>query len=111
MTVELVQGTAEWKAARVGKVTASRIADLTAKTKTGWGAARANYLAEIVAERLTGQAADRFVNAAMQWGTATENEACAAYAFRTDADLVEVGLHPASADRRGRRQSRPPSRG
>jgi hypothetical protein len=43
-----------WKLERLGKATASRIADLTAKTKTGWGASRTNYMAQIIAERLTG---------------------------------------------------------
>jgi hypothetical protein len=52
--IDCAQGSPEWFAARAGRVTASRIADLMAKTKTGWGACRANYLAELVAERLTG---------------------------------------------------------
>ena len=90
------QGTREWLLRRAGKVTASRIADLMARTKTGWGASRANYAAELVAERLTGEPAERFTNAAMQWGTTTEPEARAAYAFHCDADVVEVGFveHP-----------------
>jgi hypothetical protein len=54
---EIVQGSPEWFAARVGRVTASRVADVIAKTKTGWGASRANYAAELVAERLTGKPA------------------------------------------------------
>ena len=41
------QGTDEWKMARVGKVTASRVADDIAKTKTGYSASRANYMAEL----------------------------------------------------------------
>ncbi len=47
------QGTTEWFQARLGKLTASRIADATAKTKTGWGAARENLMAELAIERLT----------------------------------------------------------
>ena len=43
------QRTDEWFAERCGKVTASRIADVMAKTKTGWGASRANYMAELIA--------------------------------------------------------------
>jgi predicted phage-related endonuclease len=50
------QGTAEWFAARLGKATASRICDIIATTKSGWGASRANYAAQLVAERLTGMA-------------------------------------------------------
>lgn len=94
------QGSEEWLAARVGKVTASRMADLMARTKTGYGASRANYMAELLCERLTGQPAERFTNAAMQWGTETEPQARAAYAFLTDAVVVETGFvpHPSIAD-------------
>lgn len=86
------QGTAEWKAQRIGKVTASRVADLIAKTKTGWGASRANYMAQLVAERLTGNAAESFTNAAMQWGTEKEPDARAAYEFFTDRTVDPVGF-------------------
>jgi putative phage-type endonuclease len=91
------QGTAEWFAARLGKATASRICDIIATTKSGWGASRANYAAQLVAERLTGEPAESFTNSAMQWGTACEPEARKAYAFREDADVAEVGFidHPA----------------
>lgn len=93
------QQSPEWFAARVGKVTASRVADVVAKTKSGYGASRANYMAELVAERLTGQPAERFTNAAMQWGTTTEPEARRAYCFRADVDVAEVGFidHPTIA--------------
>jgi len=91
------QGSPEWKAARVGKVTASRIADVLAKTKTGPSTSRTNYLAELVAERLTGEPVERgFTSAAMQWGTETEAVARDAYAFMVDAEVAECGLfdHP-----------------
>lgn len=92
----IVQGSPEWFAARCGRVTASRVADLMARTKTGWGASRANYMAELIAERLTGSTAPGFTNAAMQWGTDTEPHARAAYAARTGLGVVEVGFveHP-----------------
>jgi putative phage-type endonuclease len=95
--IDCEQGSPEWHAARLGKVTASRIADLTAKTKTGWGASRANYAAELIAERLTGKAAERYTNAAMEWGTQHEAEARASYALMTGSVVTEVGivLHPA----------------
>lgn len=90
------QGSIEWLAARVGKVTASRVADVIATTKTGYGASRANYMAELIAERLTGQPAERYSNAAMAHGTATEPEARDLYAFMVDAEVEQVGLieHP-----------------
>ena len=92
----LVQGSDEWFAARLGKVTASRVADVIAKTKTGWGASRKNYAAELIAERLTGVTAQSYTNAAMQWGTDTEPQARTAYEFFRDAEVQEVGFvdHP-----------------
>ena len=94
------QRTEAWHQQRLGKVTASRVADLMAKTKSGYSASRANYMAELICERLTGQPAERFTNGAMQWGTDTEPQARAAYAFLGDLDVAEVGfvLHPTIAD-------------
>lgn len=90
------QHSPEWFAARLGNVTGSRVADLMAKTKSGPSASRANYMAELICERLTGQQAERFTNAAMAWGTETEPQARAAYEFLTDRDVTETGfvLHP-----------------
>lgn len=88
------QRSEEWFAVRLGKVTASRIADVMAKTKSGYGASRANYMAELLAERLSGQPAERFFSAAMQWGTDTEAAARAAYEFVRDAAVIEVGFVP-----------------
>jgi putative phage-type endonuclease len=88
------QGSAEWFAIRCGRVTASRVADVIAKTKTGWGASRANYMAELVAERLTGVPAQGFTNAAMQHGTATEPAAREAYRAQTFDEVDQVGFVP-----------------
>ena len=86
------QRTEEWHQARLGKVTASRISDVVAKTKTGWGASRADYMAQLVCERLTGQPTEGFTSKAMQWGTDTEGRARAAYELHTGASVVEVGF-------------------
>jgi len=96
---DIIQGSPEWFAARLGKVTASRVADVIAKTKTGWGASRRNYMAELIAERLTGTNAASYTNAAMQWGIDTEPQARDAYCFRSDADVTEIGFvdHPSIA--------------
>ena len=90
------QRTAEWFAARCGKVTASRVADVVAKTRTGYAASRANYMAELVCERLTGKPTEGFSNAAMQWGTDQEPFARDAYSARTGELVTEVGFvaHP-----------------
>ena len=92
----MVQGSPEWHHARLGKVTASRISDVAAKIKTGWGASRAKYMGELIAESLTHEPTPSFSNAAMQHGTDTEPQAAAAYAFYTDAELELVGFvdHP-----------------
>lgn len=88
----------QWFAARRGRVTASRVSDLMAKTKSGYGAARANYMAQLVAERLTGNIAESFTNAAMQWGIDTEDHARAAYEFETDNEVELVGFIPYGED-------------
>lgn len=92
----IAQGTPEWFAARCGKVTASRVADVIAKTKSGYGGSRAAYMGQLIAERLTGEVAESFCSSAMKWGTDMEPEARAAYAFRMDADVQLVGFvdHP-----------------
>ena len=93
----MIQGSPEWFAARLGKVTASRVSDVMARTKTGYSASRANYMAQLITERLTGVPAETYTNAAMQWGQENEALARSAYAFHHDADIVEVGFceHPA----------------
>lgn len=97
---DLIQGSDDWLKARCGKVTASRVADVIAKTKSGWGASRANYMAELIAERLTGVPAEKFTSAAMAWGTATEDEARAAYEFHSGVVVETVGFieHPNISD-------------
>lgn len=91
---ELTQGSEEWKAARLGKVTASRMADLTAKTRSGWGASRANYMAELLVERLTELSTDSYTNGPMQWGKDHEAEARMEYQLKTGFDVEQVGFVP-----------------
>tara|TARA_R110000822_G_scaffold97859_1_gene221805 strand:- start:113 stop:721 length:609 start_codon:yes stop_codon:yes gene_type:complete len=93
------QRTDEWFKARLAKVTASKINDVLATIKSGEAATRRNYRTQLVAERLTGmQASEVYVNAAMQHGIDTEEEARNAYIF-SHADVVEVGFvnHPSIA--------------
>ena len=88
------QGSDSWFQVRIGKVTASRVADVIAKTKTGYSATRDNYMAQLVCERLTGQKGESFSNAAMQHGTDTEPLARAAYEALQDVLVDEVGFVP-----------------
>ena len=79
--IAICNGSPAWVQIRLGKLTASRIADATARTKTGFGASRANLMAELLIERLTGEPAPRYTNAAMDWGTQCEPEARTVYEF------------------------------
>ena len=90
------QRTEAWFSARLGKVTASRVADVIAKTKAGYSASRANYMAELVCERLTGRQGDSYQNSAMVWGINTEPLARSAYESRVAELVDEVGFitHP-----------------
>jgi putative phage-type endonuclease len=91
---QIVQGSDAWKALRLGKVTASKVADVVAKTKSGYSASRANYAAQLIAERLTGTPAETFTNAAMQHGTETEPEARDAYCFYQGVTVEQVAFVP-----------------
>lgn len=93
---DVVQGTDAWLALRAGRVTASRVADVVAKTKSGYSASRAAYMGELIAERLTGVSAGSYMNAAMQWGVDMEPHARAAYAAQTFDDVKQIGFvhHP-----------------
>lgn len=88
------QRTEDWFKARAGKVTASRVADIIARTKSGYSASRDNYMAQLVCERMTGTPAESFTNAAMQWGTEQEPFARAAYESAKDVLVEEVGFIP-----------------
>jgi len=90
------QGSPEWFAQRLGKVTASRVADVIAKTKTSYSTSRDNYMAQLVCERMTQTVAESYSNAAMQWGTETEPLARAAYEAHADVLVDEVAMitHP-----------------
>lgn len=89
----IIQRSAEWFAARCGSLGASQLADALAKTKSGWGASRANLRAKLVVERLTGQQEEGFASSAMIWGQEKEEEARIAYSFVTGHDVTEVGLY------------------
>ena len=89
----IIQRSPEWYAARCGSLGASQLADALAKTKSGWGASRANLRAKLVVERLTGQQEDGFASSAMIWGQEKEEDARTAYSFVTGNDVTEVGLY------------------
>jgi putative phage-type endonuclease len=92
----MIQGSPEWFAARLGKVTASKVADVMATTKSGPAASRQNYMMDLLCQRLTGRIEEGFTNAAMQRGTELEPVARSAYEARNGLFVTEVGLvdHP-----------------
>jgi putative phage-type endonuclease len=94
MTEQIEQRSSAWFEARIGKVTASRVADVIAKTKSGYSASRDNYMAQLICERLTGQQGESFTNAAMTWGTETEPLARSAFEAYADVMVEEVGFVP-----------------
>jgi putative phage-type endonuclease len=89
------QRTEEWHQARLGKVTASNLSNVTASTRSGESAYRRNYRLRLITERLTGQPTEFIINQAMQHGIDTEDEARDFYVFKYN-DVEEVGFidHP-----------------
>lgn len=95
--IEAEQGSPKWLAARIGRVTASRMADVIAQGRSGApSATRATYMGELAAEILTGVQAESYTNADMQRGTELEPLARAAYETKTRQMVDSVGLviHP-----------------
>lgn len=87
--LESIQGSDEWKKARLGIPTASRFGDILAK---GAGKTRKAYMYELAAERLTGEFTNGYKNSDMEWGTATEPLAKAEYELWTSAKVKECGF-------------------
>ena len=73
MALPIEQGSPEWFEQRRGKVTASRIADIMARTKSGYSTSRQNYLMQLLCERLTGKVEESFKSSAMQRGNDLEH--------------------------------------
>jgi len=91
---KIEQRTTAWQNARSGKVTASSLHKVLAKTKTGYGADRGNYMTQLVLERLTNTKAESYTNASMQWGIEQEPAARAAYEAHRGVLVTEVGFIP-----------------
>lgn len=93
MITLIEQGTDAWKLQRLGFVTASRVADVLAKVKSGEAKTREKYRYELITQRLTGKIVEGYTNDAMAWGTEHEPYARMQYEART-GDFVQVtGFH------------------
>lgn len=90
--VEAEQRSPLWFKARLGRATASRFNDIMARTRSGYGAQRKNYKAELVVETLTGTQNEFYASTAMQWGTDTEPVARLAYILETGNEVEETGF-------------------
>ena len=90
------QGSKDWFKARLGKVTASGVADVLAKTKSGVSASRGNYLIKLAIQRTTGAIEEGFTNDAMQWGKDNEAQARVAYEVCSSNFVDQVAFvdHP-----------------
>jgi len=90
------QESSAWLPSRIGCLTASRFAGAIAKTRTGWAASRQKTMIELLAERMTGFAAEHYVNPAMQWGLDHEAQAWERYEEETGIMVAKSGLfmHP-----------------
>ena len=81
-----------WFEGRLGQATTSRFSDIMARTRSGYGASRKNYAAELVVERLTGTQAENYSSVAMQWGTDNEPVARLQYMLASGNDVDETGF-------------------
>lgn len=90
------QGTDAWRELRLGHVTASSVADIMAKGRSGEAESRYKYKMRIVAERLTKQGQESYVNSAMEWGVEQEPFARMAYEVALGVFVDKTGFwhHP-----------------
>lgn len=97
---ELVQGSPEWHAARLGKATASCFGKIMTKARSGGGvsATAATYMAELIGERLTGRPAEEIKSKYLDWGHEHEPTARQLYHWHLPGEhtLRQVGFvdHP-----------------
>jgi putative phage-type endonuclease len=93
----LIQGSDEWFAVRMGKITASKLGDLMRVTKYGESTYKTRLRMELAIERLTGKSASpNFMNKAMQDGVEREPDARKLFEAITGKDVALCGSfnHP-----------------
>jgi len=89
----ILQGSDEWRQMRCGLITGSKIADVMQEKK---GTGYANYLAQLVCERLTNCVTETYKNAYMERGNEDEGAAREVYEFVTGNTVEQVAFikHP-----------------
>jgi putative phage-type endonuclease len=92
----MIQGSDEWKQARCGKLTASRVHDILPGKRGGYLKPREDLFYELLAERISEEPKEHYINSAMQWGMEKEPLARAVYESVTGKVVTEVGFinHP-----------------
>ena len=88
------QRSSEWHQARCGSLGSSDIYAATARTKTGWKAARKALQARMLVERLTGDTQHIYSTKAMEHGVDVEPGARAAYEVRKRVEVELIGMVP-----------------
>jgi predicted phage-related endonuclease len=86
---DVPQGSAEWRALRCGKVTASNFADVMA---AGEGKVRGLYMRKVAGEIITGLPAEDFKSRAMERGSEMEDSLRAAFQIETGLDPRQVAF-------------------
>lgn len=92
--LDIEQRTPEWALARVGRLTASRAADMLTTIKSGgYSTSRANLKAQLVLERLTGKPQEKgYRSAEMQAGIEREPDALLWYEAQTGQIVQRTGF-------------------
>ncbi|MFN3169261.1 MAG: lambda exonuclease family protein [Hyphomicrobiales bacterium] len=85
------QGSPEWFALRLGRVTASRIADVMAGGK---GITRRKYQVQLIQERLTGTVVEGFTSRSIEQGKEREPQARSFYDLMTDEPTSQIDFVP-----------------
>lgn len=90
---DCAQNSPEWYEARRGLVTASEFKTIIGVQKDAKDKiTRAKYLRKLAGERITGERADGFTNAAMERGHEMEERARCRYVLETNANITRVGF-------------------
>lgn len=98
---DVIQGSPDWMALRIGRIGGSRVSDLLTEGRSGAESlTRRKYKNEIIRERLTGLKLNSFKTPAMQRGIDLEPLARAWYEVKNNVfvDQVAIVKHPTIQD-------------
>lgn len=92
---QIEQGSEQWLALRLGKVTGSRVADMMKRNKDGkYAASRKDYAFDLALERITGESQGPDLSNVkwVQDGKEREPEARELYAFMKGVEVRQIGF-------------------